>query len=476
MDKIISAIKLSGTIREGTVVIVGVSGGPDSLCLLHALNQLKDSLKLTLFPVHINHKLRKKATSEQKHIEKLCKEMGLECNSFVVDCKAIAKENKISDEEAGRLIRYDAFSQCAEQLEQAGIDRSKIVIAVAHNADDQSETIIQRIMRGTGLKGLTGMSPARYDEKGFVIVRPLLDVTRSDIEAYIEANKLEPNIDESNQSTEYTRNKIRLELLPYMEENFNPNVKESLRNLANIAAIDDNYMAQVAGAMYQEAVSMDTADEAIILDTEKASEMHVAILRRVIGLILAGFGLDSEISYELIGNVLELIFTDKPSAMMNLPAGLVARREYRKLIFCSAEEKEENPIEGIKLAKQIINADAFVAPEKGMYAVFDYDKFCEKHPGQLGEIEVRTRKRGDVIGIGDGKHKKIQNYFVDAKIPASYRDMVALVAVGGEVLWVLPNDALPTKSERNKGKFSQNYQFGEGSKRVLFLEIVNGLW
>lgn len=473
MDAIIQSILASGTINRDAVVVAGVSGGPDSLCMLHALNQLRETLNLTIVPVHINHKFRKKATSEQKHIEKLCKEMGLECNSFVIDCKEIAKENKISDEEAGRIARYDAFGQVAAQIANQGIQRERIVIAVAHNADDQSETVLQRIIRGTGIKGLAGMSSARYDQSGFYIVRPLLQVPRKDIERYIEENHLEPNIDESNQSTDYTRNRIRLELIPYIEENFNPAVSGNLRTLADIAAIDDNYMTQVAYAMYQSATEIDTDRNAVILDTVAASEMHIAILRRVVSMILANFGLDSEVSYSLISDIVGIIFSDKPSASINLPGGLKASREYRKLIFAGETEKKENPLEGMKLVTQVINRDAFTAPESGVYAVFDYDKFCEVHAGQLKDIVLRTRKRGDVIAIAGGGHKKIQNYFVDSKIPANYRDMIPMVAVGSDVLWVLPNNALATKSERNKGKYSHNYQIDDSSKAVLFLEIIS---
>lgn len=472
---IIQSIVSSGTINQNAVVIVGVSGGPDSLCLLHALNQLRESLSLTIVPVHINHKFRKKATAEQKHVEKLCKDMGLECNSFVIDCRKLAKENKLSDEEAGRIARYDAFGQVAQQIEAQGVNRQQIVIAVAHNADDQSETVLQRIMRGTGLRGLSGMSAVRYDQSGYYIVRPLLTVPRADIEAYIEANNLEPNMDESNQSTEYTRNRIRLELIPYIEKNFNPSISANLRNLADIAAIDDNYMNQVALAMYQEAVEVDTAKDAVILDTEKAAGMHIAILRRVVAVILANFGMDSEVSYTLISDVVGLIYSDKPSAMLHLPGGLRAMREYRKLIFAGDGEPEKNPLEGLRLMVQVVSAEGFKKPEKGAYALFDYDRFCEKHPDQIGQITLRTRKRGDVIAIGGGKHKKLQNYFVDAKIPASYRDMIPMVAVGGEVLWVLPNSSLPSQGERNKGKFSQNYQIDDSTDTLLFLEIIDCL-
>ena len=212
MDRIVQSVIASGTIPRGAVVIVGVSGGPDSLCLLHVLDSIRKEQELTLFPVHVNHKLREKAAEEQAHVEEFCKSLGLTCSSVEVDVREMASEIGVGEEEAGRVARYHVFTQIAAQAEEQGVSRERIRIATAHNADDQSETVLQHVLRGTGLRGLAGIPQSRLDESGFYIVRPLLGVTRAEIEAYIEAHALVPNQDESNQELIYQRNRIRLEL------------------------------------------------------------------------------------------------------------------------------------------------------------------------------------------------------------------------------------------------------------------------
>ena len=185
IDKIID----NDLIPENSVVIIGLSGGPDSLCLLHALDRLSDSYDLTLVPVHVNHKLRPEADAEADNVARICDRMGLECSMFESDCEALAKELRISTEEAGRQLRYEIFDEIAEQVEDQGVPEEKIYIALAHNADDQSETVLFRLLRGTTNHGLSGIPAVRTSEAGYSIVRPLLNVTRAEIEEYIEENK-----------------------------------------------------------------------------------------------------------------------------------------------------------------------------------------------------------------------------------------------------------------------------------------------
>ena len=477
MDTVIQSVLASGTIRKDTVIIAGISGGPDSLCLLHVLNSIRKEYRLTILPIHINHKLRKKADAEQKHVEKICKGMGLTCGSVEIDVRVFAEETGMGEEEAGRTARYDTFLQIAEETEKQGYAKDKIVIAVAHNADDQSETILQHILRGTGLRGLAGMAPVRQDESGYCIIRPLLGVTRAEIEAYIAETGLKPNIDESNQDPKYQRNRIRLELIPLLEEQYNPNIRSGLRKLGSIAALDNNYMDQAAGTVFEQAASYDTVRGAILLDAEVLSGQHPAILRRVISITLQAAGMEADISYELIHEVLAVLFSDTPSARITLPAGIVAEREYRKLVFRSAglTGPKPDPAERFRLIRTIVDREEFRAPVNHAYAAFDFDSFGRTYPGQAGKIELRTRQEKDRIAIGKGRHQKIQDYLVDAKVPRNLRDEILMVAVGNEILWVLPHDALPTAEQRAKGKFSQNYQVTDRTKEVLLLEILNRL-
>ena len=216
-NHIIDTIIDNGLVPPASAVIVGVSGGPDSLCLLHALNSIADMYDLMLVPVHINHLIRPEADDESMHLSDICDRMDLDLRIYEASCKDLAKELGISVEEAGRQVRYQIFDEVAQELEENGVPADKIVIAIAHNADDQAETVLFRLIRGTGPHGLAGIPAVRMSEAGYLIVRPLLEIERKDIEAYIRENKLRPNIDKSNDENTYARNRIRNEHIQYLE-------------------------------------------------------------------------------------------------------------------------------------------------------------------------------------------------------------------------------------------------------------------
>lgn len=471
---VINTMLSSGTLAEGAVIIVGFSGGPDSLCLLHGLRHLADAMEFTLIPVHVNHHLRgDKADAEQEHAISICEKLDLDCLVYDADCKELAEQLGVSTEEAGRTVRYEIFDDVAEQLESQGIDPDNIFIAVAHNADDQSETVLFRLMRGTGVHGLAGISPIRHSNKGYMIIRPLLEVTRDEIEEYIRSFKLRPNRDESNDVADVTRNKIRLKLIPYIEKNYNPNIKEALRRYAEIAEIDDSFMEEIAYSLCESAMEIDTVREALVLDITELRNQHIAINRRVATICLKSLGLADGASYELILAIIELFYSSNPSASINLPAGFIAQREYDTVVFMPADKAGcKSPVDDYRLIPQVMMKHEFQPIKGEVYAAFDYDKFNARYPGKVGEITLRTRREGDYIAIKDGKSKKLQDYFVDAKIVQSERDSILVAAIGSEILWIVPNAQLPSAKQRENGRFSQNYQLTDTSERVLFLELT----
>lgn len=478
--KIINEIKNGGLIGTDTHIVLGLSGGPDSLCLFHALVSLSDEMRLTIVPVHVNHKLRSSADAEQEHIEKICEEMGVKCYTAEIDCMTAAKDLKMSLEEAGRELRYEIFSQTAKTIENYGIEKENISIAVAQNADDQSETVLFRIFRGTGIKGVAGIQPVRFDSEGYCVVRPLIDVTRDEIEAYIEENDLTPNIDETNTETDYVRNRIRLELIPYIEKHINTNVKENVCRLADIAAIDNDYMESVADMVYEEAVEFNEEDMALVMHLNLLLDKHIAIIRRVIAIAFVVLGIDQLVGYEIIESVLKIMFSLNPSAHIDLPAGIKAEREYDDIIFRFELSDQENSvngmISGVKPLVSVMNINEYNKNEVKVFAAFDFDKFTKANGRRIENIEFRTREKGDYFRIKNGKRKTLQNYFVDAKVKKNLRDTIPVVAIGSEILWIPPNPALPTKAEREKGRFSQNYQICDKTETVLFLEIPIALW
>ncbi len=462
-------------IIDGSVVIVGISGGPDSLCLLHALSQIEDSFDLTLVPVHVNHKLRKEADREADNVVKICDKLGLECKVFEVDCKELAEEMKVSTEEAGRNIRYEIFDDVAASYEEMGIPADRICIALAHNADDQAETVLFRLLRGTGVHGLAGIPSIRTSDAGFLIVRPLIEVERADIEDYIKENRLHPNIDKSNMGTDYTRNKIRNELIPYLENNYNPNIRQTLRRFAANADMDDSLLSELAFNELTQNLTIDSETDTLTLDLTELRDNPPSILTRIINFILQTIRQEKNASYKLVVNVMKMIYSDNPSGYIDLPGGYRAYREYDSMVITRSErDLTIQPDSNLRLFPQVMMKKDYNPDDEYMYAAFDFDKFNEEYPGKVGELVLRTRREGDYLPMRKGR-KKIQDLLVDSKVPKNARDSIQMVAIENEVLWILPSKFFSGKNEPEKGRFSQKYQISDETERVLYIEIAENI-
>ncbi|MDR1027999.1 MAG: tRNA lysidine(34) synthetase TilS, partial [Clostridiales Family XIII bacterium] len=231
------AIGGMGLIPKGGHVIVGFSGGPDSLCLLHALLHLRAEFDFTVGAVHVNHGFRPGAAeADQAYAERLCADWGIPIDIHTPDVAALARERGETPEEAGRTARYRAFDETAARVERmSGFAPSGIKIAVAQNRNDQAETVLMRLLRGSGPDGLSGMSRRRVSDAGYEVIRPLLAVSRDAIELYCADNGLRPRRDHTNEETGYFRNRIRLELLPLLRRDYNASVDDALIRLAKIA-------------------------------------------------------------------------------------------------------------------------------------------------------------------------------------------------------------------------------------------------
>lgn len=468
-DHIIETIIDSELIAHGSAVVVGVSGGPDSLCLLHALVSLSDMLDLMIVPVHVNHKLRPEADAEADHIADICERMDLDIELFEASCGDIAEGSGVSVEEAGRIIRYEIFDDVARSIEESGVPSERILIALAHNADDQAETVLFRLLRGTGPHGLAGIPSMRLSEAGYFIVRPLLTVDRKDIEGYISENRLRPNIDPSNKDSSYARNRIRNELIPYLEKNYNPKIKEHLRRYAELAYTDDMLLREIALNEYSDSISFDDERDRAVLDLTNVKDNPPSVNSRIVRIILEVLGLESSATYEIVNSIMDLMYSDHPSAGVDLPLGIRAYREYGTLVF-SGEDETVRPDESIEIRPQIVMSRDFVPDEDEPYAAFDFDKFNAEHPGSIGEIVLRTRREGDYLPMKNGS-KKIQDLLVDSKVSRNARDSVLMAAIGSEVLWILPDPHFSGDREKEKGRFSQKYQICDTTERVLLIEL-----
>ena len=282
-DKILHTIKKYNLIENGDSIVIGVSGGPDSICLLYVLNDLKKELNFKIYVAHINHMIRKEADEETEYVKSFCKNIGVECFTKKIDVIGIAKELKVGTEEAGRKIRYDFFE---EVLRNTNSNK----IATAHNNNDKVETIIMNILRGSGISGLKGLDPIRENK----FIKPLIETSREEIENYCEDNKLNPRIDKSNNENIYTRNKVRNCVIPYIKKEFNPNILKTINRLSEVATEENEYLNDVTQKAFNEicisleklVIAEDCTNEKInnkiILDLKKFNNLELVIKRRLI--------------------------------------------------------------------------------------------------------------------------------------------------------------------------------------------------
>lgn len=272
-QKILQTIKKYNLIKSGDSIVVGVSGGPDSICLLHILNELKEELNFKIYVAHINHMIRKEADEETEYVKNFCKNIGVECFAQKIDVVKIAKEEKIGTEEAGRKIRYNFFE---EVLKKTNSNK----IATAHNNNDKVETIIMNILRGSGTAGLKGLDPIRENK----FIKPLIETSREEIEEYCKENKLNPRIDKSNNENIYTRNKVRNIVIPYVKSEFNPNILKTINRLSEVATEENEYLNKVTLETFNKICveGYTTDNSTITLDLKKFNNLELVIKRRLI--------------------------------------------------------------------------------------------------------------------------------------------------------------------------------------------------
>lgn len=271
--KVKKTIKQYNLINDNDKIVIGVSGGPDSICLLNILNELKDKLNIKIYVAHINHMIRKEADEETSYVQQFCSKLGIEC--FVKRVDVISKSNidKIGTEEAGRKVRYDFFE---EVLQKVGANK----IATAHNSNDNAETVLMNIIRGSGTSGLKGIEPIR-DNK---FIRPLIECERFEIEEYCEEKNLNPRIDKSNFENIYTRNKIRNILIPELKEQFNPNIVQALNKLSKVSRQENEFLQEYTENIINKnlLISKDEKEHELILNLKEFNKLNIVIKNRVI--------------------------------------------------------------------------------------------------------------------------------------------------------------------------------------------------
>lgn len=451
-EKTLSTIEKYNLIENGDKVILGLSGGPDSVCLLHILNRLKEVLDIEVYAAHLNHQIRgMEAQKDALYVSQLCESLGITFFVKSMNVPQYCKENKLSLEEGARKLRYEMFFELKEKL-----NANKI--AIAHNMNDQAETVLMRMMRGTGLQGLKGID---YIRDG-IIIRPLLEVERSEIESYCEEYKLNPRIDSTNLESIYTRNKIRLELIPYMRDNFNSNITESIVRMSNSLRSDNDFIEEEAFKKFKEVAFINGYN--LEVNLQKYVNLHKSLKSRIIRhAIKYVLGDTNFIDQKHIEEVIELEGENKVDKKIILPRGLFVYRQKNKLIFTTKEIVLEEIEFSYKVPKngfvKINEANIIIETETmpiNRYKALKRDKSlkwfdCNKIKGG---IIVRNRKSGDKIKLSMGS-KKLKELFIDLKIPKEERSKVPVLQDDNGILCV--------------GNFrnSEAYKIDETTKEVL---------
>ena len=424
--KVLDFIRKNKLVKKGNSVVLGVSGGADSICMLKILSDLQKRLGISMYVLHINHQIRgEEADEDAAFVKKICTKFKVPHRIINVDVPALAEAEGLSVEETGRYIRYDEFSKYAYEV-------GATKIAVAHNSNDNAETVLMNLARGTGIKGLGGIPPKREmeDANGNIVevIRPILCLSRKEIEQYLKENEIEYRNDSTNDSTDYTRNKIRLEIMPILE-NINDNAMQNITNASNELADTSEYIEKDVDEAYDEYVSEENGK--LFLSDESFAIDPIVLTGVIRKMIENTAGKLKDITRIHVGDVVSL--SDKQvGKKVDLPYSIVAEREYEGISISTEDNKsdEEKDTREVVIAFEEDGFDVANIEELKHTKWLDYDK--------INDVVVRTRQKGDYIVIdADGSKKKLKKYFIDEKIPRRERDQVLVVADGNHVLWVV---------------------------------------
>ena len=457
-------------IEKGDRIVIGVSGGADSICLLQVLDSLKDEYELGLHVVHVNHGLRgREADEDEAYVQVVCQELGLPFHVYHIDVAQVARDEGLSTEEAGRNVRYQAFlTVCKEE------NCNKI--AIAHNENDNAETVLFHLIRGTGLRGLTGIKPSRTVAPGIEIIRPLLQTTREEIEEYLHQRGRAYQTDATNLTDDYSRNKVRNQVLRYMKEEINDRVVEHIAGTANQLKEIEDFIKDCVNAAYDVYVETDSYGRVCI--KESLQKEHIVLQKGIIRNVLEQLMTNG--LKDLEARHLELIlqmFDWQVNKKLCLPGGLTVIRGYETIYFqneLARVSKEYNksvlfavPIQepceyyleeiGKTLKVEFREYEkSMIIPKNAYTKWFDYDKINHT-------VLLRTRAAGDYIQVhASGGSKKLKDYFIDRKIAREERNQILLLADGSHIMWILGD------------RISEKYKVSSATKKILVISLIGG--
>lgn len=417
-EKIYNTIKDNNLLSSGDRVIVGLSGGADSMCLVHVLCMLSDRLGIETAAAHMNHNIRGKAAEcDAKVAEQLCEKLGIRFFYRSEKVKEYAIKRSISEELAGRELRYRFFEALQSEY---GFNKT----ATAHNKNDSAETLIMNFMRGSTVSGLCGIPVKRGN-----IIRPLIDVERHAVEEYCIENGLPYVTDSTNLEQIYTRNKIRLGLIPYIQREFNSNFINTVTANARIISEENEYINSEAQKNFRKLNKNGS------LEISGLNNLPAALKRRVVVMLLnESCGSTSDFSSKAVEDILELCAKNQTGKSINIPKGYTARTEYGKLTVKKPEKTPEGFSYRIKIGDEVYisELDLYVRAEEcnerkndgGIYISVD----------DVSELGVRGRRNGDIFfPVGMSGKKKLKEFFIDKKLPAEKRGLIPIIIVGDDI-------------------------------------------
>lgn len=414
-------------LRPGDSVVVGLSGGADSVSLLHALHELK-AYKLTLVAAHLNHGIRgKEAARDAEFSRGVAESLGVEFELGEADAPAQKKKSRLSLEDAARVLRYEFFESVRKKHGAARI-------ATAHTLDDQAETVLMRLLRGSGTRGLSGIPPV----SGKYIVRPLIETDRAAIEGYLKSRGIEWIDDSTNLERDYLRNRIRLDLLPGLSE-YNPKIKETLARTADILRLEEDFISREAEKGFRRVFNRERGE--LTGDLAKYTRLHgavrVAVLMRALTETRENLKNVSSIHLSAADAFLTSMATSGESVF---PGGSVIVKGHGSFIVTTKDElargfAHEIPTPG-KWTFDELEVEVEEVPAAGLEE--DREDVVYLDPGAVRfPVEVRSFKPGDrFVPLGMKSRKKVKDFFIDRKVPAFVRKRVPIFLSAGEIVWI----------------------------------------
>lgn len=435
-------------------VIVGLSGGADSVALFHVLRELHGRYGFSIIAVHVHHGIRgEEADRDLDFCRNLCHRYGVELREFFYDIPKLAKELSLSPEEAGRKARYDSFKSVASEYENSRI-------AVAHHGNDRAETVIFNMTRGTGMKGLRGIVPMRDN-----IIRPLLCVTKADILRYLDEIHQDYCFDSTNESNDYSRNRIRNVILPELTK-INSSAVSNICSMADKMMELNDFVEHYIDDMYDKCA---VEDERGILLKRPDNVCAYIVKGMIIKAISNLKGTLKDITDNHITEICEM-FDKRNGRKIDIKYGITVEKEEKGIFFLKDSDITYNEYDVEVPSKLILPDGNFMEFRKILWdkdqkisnevctKFFDYDRIKNR-------LLVRNRRKDDYLVVNSaGNRKKLNRYFIDCKIPEHIRDSIFLLADGDHIMWV-PG-----------GRISEEYKITEDTKNVLCVEYGGSEW